>query len=205
MSNNQTITAPRGAAPSRWPGLAARVLRKPARPADDERVSVRTSRARRTRQRHRRLQSPVAVHGHKDRSAEPAGIRPEADASTSTRGRDLNMEPTTAGLDTVRRLDGLGGPHKLGRDAGEVVDIGSTRHLWHTVWNPCDAPARILEMISPGGFELFFEELAAIERPANDSGRSGELGGRYGVESDYESVQLLCAEHGLASPVLGAN
>jgi mannose-6-phosphate isomerase-like protein (cupin superfamily) len=32
---------------------------------------------------------------------------------------------------------------------------------WHTFWNAGDTPCRILEIISPGGFEHFFEEAAA--------------------------------------------
>lgn len=33
---------------------------------------------------------------------------------------------------------------------------------WHAFWNAGDEPARILEVISPAGFERFFEELADI-------------------------------------------
>ncbi|MGH2925989.1 MAG: cupin domain-containing protein, partial [Solirubrobacterales bacterium] len=32
------------------------------------------------------------------------------------------------------------------------------RDQWHTFWNAGDEPARILEVISPGGFEHFFRE-----------------------------------------------
>ncbi len=54
----------------------------------------------------------------------------------------------------------------VGALLGETVIIGKTRDLifkprnqWHTFWNAGDAPARILEIISPAGFEKFFEEL----------------------------------------------
>ena len=36
------------------------------------------------------------------------------------------------------------------------------RDQWHTFWNPDDSPCRILEIISPGGFEHFFDQLAAL-------------------------------------------
>jgi uncharacterized cupin superfamily protein len=36
------------------------------------------------------------------------------------------------------------------------------RNVLHTFWNPGPEPARILETISPGGFENFFEQLAAL-------------------------------------------
>lgn len=34
--------------------------------------------------------------------------------------------------------------------------------MLHTFWNPGPEPARILETISPGGFEGFFEQLAVL-------------------------------------------
>lgn len=36
------------------------------------------------------------------------------------------------------------------------------RNVLHTFWNPGPEPARILETISPGGFEGFFEQLAVL-------------------------------------------
>ena len=36
------------------------------------------------------------------------------------------------------------------------------RGQWHTFWNAGDDPCRILEIISPAGFERFFEELVDI-------------------------------------------
>lgn len=36
------------------------------------------------------------------------------------------------------------------------------RDVWHTFWNASDELARLLEIISPSGFEQFFVELAAL-------------------------------------------
>ena len=36
------------------------------------------------------------------------------------------------------------------------------RGIPHTFWNPTDRPARLLEIISPAGFEMFFREWAAL-------------------------------------------
>src|SRR3954452_9510311 len=42
---------------------------------------------------------------------------------------------------------------------GEPGDlIFKPRDQWHTFWNAGDEPARILEIISPAGFEQFFAE-----------------------------------------------
>ena len=43
--------------------------------------------------------------------------------------------------------------------------IFKPREQWHTFWNAGDAPARVLEIISPAGFENYFRELGAeLER-----------------------------------------
>jgi mannose-6-phosphate isomerase-like protein (cupin superfamily) len=74
---------------------------------------------------------------------------------------------------------------------------------WHTFWNAGDSPCRILEIISPGGFEHFFEQAAhALQAPDFTPDKLGEIGGRYGVEFQLASVPHLCAEHGLDHPLL---
>jgi mannose-6-phosphate isomerase-like protein (cupin superfamily) len=57
---------------------------------------------------------------------------------------------------------------KLGALLGEeVVTAGpgtwvfKPREQWHTFWNAGDTPCEIIEVISPGGFEDFFRELAS--------------------------------------------
>src|SRR5947209_12497213 len=88
-------------------------------------------------------------------------------------------------------------------EAGELAF--KPRDQWHTFWNPDDTPCRILEIISPGGFERFFDDMAALmQAPEFDPARLVELGARYGVELQPESVPRLCAEHGLDHPLLHA-
>jgi gentisate 1,2-dioxygenase len=87
-------------------------------------------------------------------------------------------------------------------EAGDLVF--KPRNQWHTFWNAGDEPCRILEIISPAGFEKFFEAVGK----AMDSGGSkeevirgqNELAERHGIEFDPESVPRLCAEHGLTFP-----
>ena len=74
------------------------------------------------------------------------------------------------------------------------------RDQWHTFWNAGDEPLRILEIISPGGFEHVFKEMA--DDPEAMAGETAlALDARYGVEVDYESVERLCEEHELDFPV----
>ena len=68
------------------------------------------------------------------------------------------------------------------------------RDQWHTFWNAGDTPCRILEIIAPGGFEQFFAELGTGSAPPDD------IGARYGLEFDIESIDRLCEEHGLVFP-----
>ncbi len=86
----------------------------------------------------------------------------------------------------------------------EVGDLAfKPRDQWHTFWNAGDEPCRILEIISPGGFEHFFDELGTMrEGPDFDPAQLGELGARYGLEFQPESVPQLCEEHGLEHPLL---
>src|ERR671924_1208072 len=69
----------------------------------------------------------------------------------------------------------------------EVVEAGpgglvfKPRNQWHTFWNAGDEECRILEIISPAGFERFFGELVDLTAagPLDPSGLP-ELGARYG-------------------------
>jgi len=94
----------------------------------------------------------------------------------------------------------------LGDDVivAEVGDLAfKPRNQWHTFWNPDDTPCRILEIISPGGFERYFDEMASlVSRPDLDPAQLGELGARYGLELKPETVPQLCAEHRLDHPML---
>ena len=90
----------------------------------------------------------------------------------------------------------IGGPGDL---------IFKPRDQWHTFWNAGGEPARILEVISPAGFEGFFDKLVDLvaERPP-DPDTLATLAGEYGLDVDPSTVPDLIAEHGLEFPMLGA-
>jgi mannose-6-phosphate isomerase-like protein (cupin superfamily) len=99
------------------------------------------------------------------------------------------------------RMGALLGDDVIYADAGELAF--KPRNQWHTFWNAGEEPCRILEIISPGGFERFFEEMGeAMQRPDFTPARLDDLGLRYGLELDPDSVPRLCAEHGLDHPML---
>lgn len=85
---------------------------------------------------------------------------------------------------------------------GEPGDlVYKPRDVWHSFWNASDGPARLLEIISPAGFEHYFDELS--ELLAAPGGRDPEalaaLGERYGLKMDFDSVPRLVEEHGLVA------
>jgi mannose-6-phosphate isomerase-like protein (cupin superfamily) len=74
---------------------------------------------------------------------------------------------------------------------------------WHTFWNAGDTPCRILEIISPSGFEHYFDELAELmQQPDFEPSQIATLGAQYGLEADPESIPRICEEHGLTHPML---
>ena len=78
------------------------------------------------------------------------------------------------------------------------------RDVWHTFWNATDEPARLLEIISPAGFEQFFVELATLlESDPDDLDAVAALNATYGLEVDSGSVARLVAEHNLVATRTG--
>lgn len=45
-------------------------------------------------------------------------------------------------------------------EAGPGCYLIKPRGAAHAIWNPADTPARTVEVVAPGGFEAFFEDLA---------------------------------------------
>jgi quercetin dioxygenase-like cupin family protein len=97
---------------------------------------------------------------------------------------------------------------RVGALLGDDVVIGGPgdlifkpRNQWHTFWNAGDEPARILEFISPAGFERFFDELVDLGGVTQAEPRNlGELCARYELEMDPDSVPGLVQRFGLRFP-----
>jgi mannose-6-phosphate isomerase-like protein (cupin superfamily) len=71
------------------------------------------------------------------------------------------------------------------------------RRQWHTFWNAGDTPCEIIEVISPGGFEEYFREVASAW---GDVAQFAEINRRYHLDMEFESVLRLCARFGLTFP-----
>jgi mannose-6-phosphate isomerase-like protein (cupin superfamily) len=91
------------------------------------------------------------------------------------------------------RLGALLGDQEVYAEAGDLVF--KPRGQWHTFWNPGDAPTRILELITPAGFEDAFRELGALGEL--DPATLPALAARYGVKLDFEGTATILQRHGL--------
>jgi quercetin dioxygenase-like cupin family protein len=96
----------------------------------------------------------------------------------------------------------------IGALLGDSVVIGKPgdlifkpRNQWHTFWNASDEPARILEIISPAGFEKFFHELADLGGVTTAEPQVlADLCARYALELDPSSVPGLVERFGVRFP-----
>ncbi len=99
------------------------------------------------------------------------------------------------------RMGAILGDDVVYAEAGDTVF--KPRDQWHTFWNAGDTPCRILEIIAPGGFEHFFDELGTlVEGGGPEPEQFGELGERYAIEFQPETVAELCEKYGLEHPLL---
>src|ERR1700736_6331018 len=93
----------------------------------------------------------------------------------------------------------------IGALLGDSVVIGNPgdlifkpRNQWHTFWNAGDEPARVLEIISPAGFENYFRELVDLGGAAKAGPQAlRELCNRYGLEMDPGSIPILIERFGV--------
>jgi mannose-6-phosphate isomerase-like protein (cupin superfamily) len=88
----------------------------------------------------------------------------------------------------------LGDKEVFGK-AGDL--IFKPRDQWHTFWNAGDQPLKLLEIISPGGFEEAFREMDALGS-AMTPGKMTEIAGKYDIDVDFEATGPIIEKHGLA-------
>src|ERR1043166_6736815 len=118
----------------------------------------------------------------------------------------LHLHTREAEYSFVRegRMGALLGDEVVEARPGDLVF--KPRNQWHTFWNAGDEPCRILEIISPAGFERFFRELVDMGGIAEaQPGAFVELTARYGLEVQPETIPELLDRFGLrmGEPVSG--
>lgn len=82
-------------------------------------------------------------------------------------------------------------------DEEHVAHVGDfvfkPRNEWHTFWNAADQPARVLELISPGGLEEAFRLIGT----ADDDLDLGPLVEPFGCEGDFDATRPIIERYGL--------
>jgi len=101
------------------------------------------------------------------------------------------------------RMGALLGDEVVYAEAGDLVF--KPRQQWHTFWNAGDEPCRILEIISPAGFEHFFRELGEASTGQNAARPGDVLPGsdlpeRYAIEFQPERTAEICEKYGVRFP-----
>ena len=88
-------------------------------------------------------------------------------------------------------------------DRDMTVEAGSVafkpRRVLHALWNPTDEPAVIIQVISPAGFEGFFEEVGEVTLLSSAIAQSDidEIARRYGEVVHPELVPELSRRYGV--------
>ena len=72
--------------------------------------------------------------------------------------------------------------------------VSKPRGIPHTFWNPTTKPARLLELISPAGFEKYFTELAELLQMGGSVDQITNLAAKYGLTLRMDWAPELCAK-----------
>ena len=119
----------------------------------------------------RTLAAPTHVHENEDEYSF---------VLTGTMGAEIGDETVTA-------------------EPGDLV--AKPRGVPHAFWNPGDTETRVLEIISPAGFEQFFADLAPLLAVDGEPDFEAvlEIQVRYGLTMDFDTIGSLMQAHGLES------
>ncbi|MFC5381415.1 cupin domain-containing protein [Aquipuribacter nitratireducens] len=88
------------------------------------------------------------------------------------------------------------GDEEMTAGPGDVVH--KPAGVWHAFWNPGEEQARLVELITPAGFERFFWDLAkSVGAQGSDLDRIAEVAAEHDIVVDPTSVEWLVSRYGL--------
>lgn len=82
--------------------------------------------------------------------------------------------------------------------AGPGELVFKPRGVPHAFWNAGDVPARLLEIISPAGFENYFRDMAPLLTDVEGNHeRIMQVAQRYDLDIDFSTIPILAERHHL--------
>jgi quercetin dioxygenase-like cupin family protein len=82
-------------------------------------------------------------------------------------------------------------------EAGPGASMVKPRGTPHAMWNVGPEPARVLEVVTPGGLEAYFEELAPVLRDKAPRADYDALAERYGLTIQDDWIEELERTYGV--------
>ena len=82
-------------------------------------------------------------------------------------------------------------------EAGAGASMVKPRGVPHAMWNAGPEPARVLEVLSPGGLEDYFEALAPALRAKVPAAEYDALAHRYGLTIENDWIEELERTYGV--------
>jgi quercetin dioxygenase-like cupin family protein len=76
-------------------------------------------------------------------------------------------------------------------EAAQGASMVKPRGIPHAMWNVGPGPARVLEVVTPGGLEDYFEELAPVLRDHAPPAEYDALADRYGLTIQNDWIEEL--------------
>jgi mannose-6-phosphate isomerase-like protein (cupin superfamily) len=82
-------------------------------------------------------------------------------------------------------------------EAGSGTSLVKPRGTPHAMWNAGGEPAKVLEILTPGGLEAYFEELATVLRDKAPPPEYYGLAERYGLTIEDDWIEELERTYGV--------
>jgi quercetin dioxygenase-like cupin family protein len=84
-------------------------------------------------------------------------------------------------------------------EAGTGASLVKPRGIPHAMWNASGVPARVVEILLPGGLESYFEELPAVLEHEGGAGAKEyyQLAERYGITIQDDWIEELERTYGV--------
>ncbi len=82
-------------------------------------------------------------------------------------------------------------------EAGQGAYLAKPRGIPHAMWNAASASATVVEILSPGGLETYFEELAPILALHGTPPEYYELADNYGITIQNDWIEDLERTYGV--------